>query len=195
MTGSKKPVKKKVTKKPVKELADKKKSTRKPTKRPTGVNGIGRPTKYNPKVHVSDIYELKKECYSDKEICKMWGIAISTICVWKKDFKEFSESHQRGVEASLGTLRDAARTSLYRAVSGYEYQEVKKIERVHPVLSPLKPIVYEITTCTKRVQPSVTAIAIVLNNLDSDNFQRNPEPSTGMGVDIIDAKYTRIEDG
>lgn len=93
-------------------MATKKKPNRKPAKAPVKVE-VGRPTKYQP-AYVQQARRLALLGMTDKEMADFFGVAESTLHLWKKEHPEFSESVKAGKE---GADVDVA-TSLYRAAIG-----------------------------------------------------------------------------
>lgn len=164
-------------------------------------SNAGRKTKYSKK-YAKEIYNLKRQSYTDVGICEHWGISQDTFYRWKKKYSEFSESYKRGVEDSYPDLKDEALSSLRKMVRGYDYKEVHKIaqvdgrvskkdaERKDPSKLPLN--VMKVKEVKKHVPPNMTAILATLYYTDSEKFARNPSPDMGMNMNIIGTKYTRI---
>lgn len=80
----------------------------------------GRPSKYQPEV-AEQAYKLCMLGATDKEMADFFGVAESTLNLWKKEHKEFSESLKRGK-----VLADAnVANRLYQRAMGYEHPEDK----------------------------------------------------------------------
>lgn len=95
----------------------------------------------------------------DKQIAKNIGIAESTLYVWKKKYKEFSEALKKGKEVVDIEVENAL---LKRAI-GYKYDEVTK------ELQDGKFV--ETKRVTKEVQPDPLSIFYWLKNRKSDKWR------------------------
>jgi hypothetical protein len=162
-------------------------------------SNAGRKTKYLTK-YSKDIFVLKKDLYTDKAICKSWGITHDTFYVWKKKYPEFSDNYKRGVKESYSDLKELAKSALCRMVTGYEVVELQeqgfidltKRKKKKGDLEDPQKVVTEFKRVKKWVQPNIVAVLATLYNMDKENFVRNPEPATGMDSQIIETKYTVI---
>jgi hypothetical protein len=92
----------------------------------------GRPSKYQPEV-AEQAYKLCMLGATDKEMADFFGVAESTLNLWKKEHKEFSESLKRGK-----VLADAnVANRLYQRAMGYEHPEDKIFnDNGEPLIKP-----------------------------------------------------------
>ena len=102
-------------------MATKKKPPHKPANSPRKA-GAGRPTKYQP-AYAEQARKLALLGMTDKEMGDFFGVAESTLHLWKKEHPEFSESLKAGKDgADTGVA-----TSLYlSALGGGTVTEVKE---------------------------------------------------------------------
>jgi len=79
----------------------------------------GRPTKYKNEYN-EQAYKLCLLGATDKELSDFFEISESTLNLWKKLHKEFSESVKAGKIISDATIA----SKLYQRAMGYRYDEV-----------------------------------------------------------------------
>lgn len=163
-----------------KQKKPKKKQTEKPKK-------IGRTTKYSSK-RVKEVIEFKRQCFTNKAICEMWGINQDTFYEWKNKHTEFSEAYKKGIESQYKTLSEVAKMKLYDKIMGFEYKETVRSEK-----STRVGLEVEEKILTKYCPPDTTAILAALYSLDRNNFARNPDPYTNDNIKIVGTKFTRIK--
>jgi hypothetical protein len=85
-------------------------------------NPVGRPTKYRPEY----CEQARKLCllgYTDEDLALKFEVDVSTISLWKLDYKEFSEAIKEGKEIADSNVAD----SLYKRAMGFEHdsEEIK----------------------------------------------------------------------
>lgn len=129
----------------------------------------GRKTKYN-KDNCGQVEKLCKLGATDKEIADFFGVAESTINLWKKAHKQFSESIKKGK-----IIADAeVAHSLHKRAIGYQYDEVT-YEKLgvndngmavddKGDIEATKAEAYKRKVVTKEVPPDVAAANIWLKN-------------------------------
>lgn len=81
---------------------------------------VGRPSKYQPEFAEQGL----KLCLlgaTDKQLADFFGVAESTLNLWKQEYPEFSESLREGKQAA----DSAVANSLYRRALGYSHKAVK----------------------------------------------------------------------
>ncbi len=79
----------------------------------------GRPSKYKPEY----AEQAKKLCAlgaTDVQLADFFGVAVSTVALWKVQHQDFSDSTKIGKEAA----DDKVEQSLYRSALGYEHDEI-----------------------------------------------------------------------
>ncbi|WP_342315743.1 hypothetical protein [Lysobacter sp. FW306-1B-D06B] len=103
-------------------MTTKKKPPRRKPANPPRKAGAGRPTKYQP-TYADQARKLALLGMTDKEMGDFFGVAESTLHLWKKEHPEFSESLKAGKNgADIGVA-----TSLYHsALGGGTVTEVKE---------------------------------------------------------------------
>lgn len=70
------------------------------------------------------IYELKRACFNNAEVCKKLHISESTLYDWlspksPRFNSEFSESYQNGIADSKPLLKDLTASALVKALKGF----------------------------------------------------------------------------
>lgn len=114
----------------------------------------GRPTKYKPEY----AEQARKLCglgATDAQLADFFDVAISTICLWKVKYPEFSEAISVPKEVADSRVEQ----SLYRRAMGYEHDEVDiRVVNGEIVETPIR----------KYYPPDSTAMIFWLKN-------RNPE--------------------
>lgn len=144
------------------------------------------------KSYIKEIYEYKKEGYTDKSIYNnLWKISHDTFYSWRRLHVEFSEAYKKGVEDSKGTIAMLAKNSLISLITGYKSEEVESKE-VKDEFGNIKSI--QTRTVKRDVGPNVAAVLGTLYSLDPKNFVRNPEATSNGGVNIVGTLYTKIDE-
>ena len=80
----------------------------------------GRPSDYDPKF-VQQAYRLSLLGLTDAEMAGVFGIAESTLHLWKLEHPEFSESIEDGKSSADAKVAE----SLYKRSLGYSHEAVK----------------------------------------------------------------------
>jgi len=88
----------------------------------------GRPTKYDPSIHLGIIRKLAERGLTEEEMAKVLVIATSTLSLWKVEHPEFSEAMMEGKQNPIRNVEDA----LYRLCKGYTYHEDGNERTKHP---------------------------------------------------------------
>jgi transposase-like protein len=81
---------------------------------------VARPSKYKPEFDGQAV-KLCKLGATDRELAEFFGVAESTLNLWKSDYPTFSESLKRGKGESDARVEQ----SLYRRALGYSHDAVK----------------------------------------------------------------------
>jgi len=94
---------------------------------------MGRPTKYDAKIHVPIIRQLAERGLTEEDMANVLQVATSTVSLWKVEHPEFSEAIAEGKQNPIRDVEDA----LFRLCKGYTYEEESikfgKIKKVkHP---------------------------------------------------------------
>jgi hypothetical protein len=118
---------------------------------------------------VDRIFELMStDDYSIGEICQNVGIDKATFHRWKNDKSDFCDSIKKADEIRLERFKVIARKSLLKKLTGYYYNEVKKI---YGKDDKGKQTIKETTIIKKHIPPDTTAIIFTLKNVDSEYFK------------------------
>lgn len=132
----------------------------------------GRPTDYRPEF-VEQAEKLSLLGATDIQIADFFGVAESTLNLWKLTHPEFS--------VSIKVAKEAADTnvvrSLYRKAMGYEFDSVKVFMNKdgEPVYAPIREI----------VPPSDTACIFWLKNRKSADWRDRQPGSADDPLQII----------
>jgi len=123
--------------------------------------------KYNSET-TERIYQLVCEGeYTQKQICKIVGIAEDTFYTWKKDKPEFSELLKKAEEEKYKSLKALAIGGFRKLLNGAKFDEVtkelKKVDGENKLI--------ETKRVTKVIQPNPTSVIFALKNLDKENFE------------------------
>lgn len=95
-------------------------STKRTGKTKAETSGVGRPTKYKSD-YCAQVVKLCILGATDKEIADFFGVAESTINLWKIEYSEFSESIKRGkIEADANVA-----ASLFKRAIGFSHDDEK----------------------------------------------------------------------
>lgn len=79
----------------------------------------GRPSSYKPE-HVEQAKALAKLGATDAEMAEFFGVAISTLSLWKVKHEEFSDALKIGKDLADKRVED----SLYQRAMGYSHEDV-----------------------------------------------------------------------
>lgn len=130
----------------------------------------GRPTKYKPEYAIQ-AEKLCKKGFIDREIADFFGIAESTLNLWKHANPDFMESLKKG----KSYCDDAVVDSLYKRAIGSEYTE-EKIET--------KEGEPEKTTRTKRIiLGDTTAQIFWLKNRQPEEWREKSTSDVNLKVE------------
>lgn len=115
----------------------------------------GRPSKYNPELHVPIAKAMARMGAIDEEVAAEIGIDIATLYRWKVSNPKFCEALKKGKEVTDERVVD----SLYKRAIGYDYEEkhyeYQNFDSEGNRLA--EPIRILIKSVTKHVIPDVTA--------------------------------------
>ncbi|OJV50527.1 MAG: hypothetical protein BGO31_14285 [Bacteroidetes bacterium 43-16] len=148
-------------------MAPKKKAVKKVAAKPK----VGAPTKYK-----QEYAEMaRKLCLlgkTDEELADFFGIAVSTLNLWKKSHPEFMESIKKGKDVADVEIVE----SLHKRAKGYQYDETtfEKIDtKVDGVEEDddIKLEVYKKKVVTKEVAPDTTAAIFWLKNRQAKKWK------------------------
>jgi len=87
---------------------------------PAGQPTAGQPTKYRPEF-VDQAKKLANLGATDIQMADFFGVAVSTLALWKNTHKEFSDSLKTG----KAELDNRVEQSLYHRAMGFERDSVK----------------------------------------------------------------------
>lgn len=80
---------------------------------------LGRPSKYKPE-YVEQARKLCALGATDSQLADFFGVAVSTISLWKVEHSDFSDALKMAKEEADAKVEQ----SLYRRALGYEHDEV-----------------------------------------------------------------------
>lgn len=81
----------------------------------------GRPTKYNPEVHLPQVELMAELGLTVEQIADRLDVATSTVSKWMAEDEQFSEAVKRGRAVSDARVE----ASLYQRATGYTHKAVK----------------------------------------------------------------------
>lgn len=129
---------------------------------------VGRPTAYK-KEYNEQVEKLCRLGATDIEIADFFGVSESTLNLWKKKHKEFSESLKRGKEISDLEVAN----SLYNRAKGYEQDTVKVFQfQGEPIIVPVK----------EKIAPDTTAAIFWLKNRRPKEWRDKKEIDANVTV-------------
>ncbi|NLW90671.1 MAG: hypothetical protein GXY34_03605 [Syntrophomonadaceae bacterium] len=132
----------------------------------------GRPTDYK-EDYCKKAYKLCLLGATDKEMADIFGVAESTLNLWKKEHKEFSESLKMGKEAADANVANR----LYQRAMGYQHPEDKIFnDNGEPLIVPT----------TKHYPPDPTAAIFWLKNRQPQKWRDKQEIDTNIsgGIEV-----------
>jgi hypothetical protein len=121
----------------------------------------GRPTDYDPS-YCDSVVKLCRLGATDAELADFYGVAKSTIALWKKIYPEFSDAIKAGKEKADSEVAD----SLYHRALGYEHAEDQIFQYEG------KPL---IVPTIKHYPPDSTAMIFWLKNRRPDLWREKHE--------------------
>ncbi len=128
----------------------------------------GRPTKRTA-VDLAHVKQLAREGKTLSQIAGLLGVSTSTLCLWKKEHAEFSESLNEGKAVS----DDNVERSLYERATGYECSEDKVTATG------------EVVTVRKKFPPDVVAAIFWLKNRRPKEWRDKQEIEHTGTVDLV----------
>lgn len=139
----------------------------------------GRKTKYK-KENCEQVEKLCKLGATDKEIADFFNVAESTVNLWKKNHKEFSESIKRGKTLADANVADR----LYQRAMGFEHdsEEIKVVSDGQGLGSSIERV-----PVRKIYPPDTTAAIFWLKNRQKDKWRDKQELDvrTPEGVTVL----------
>jgi len=120
------------------------------------------------------VEQARKLClkgFIDEEIADFFGIAVSTLNLWKGKHPEFMESLKDGKRFCDREVEE----SLYNRALGGEYEEVKKEEE--------NGAVTKVTTTYKRSLGDTTAQIFWLKNRQPERWREKSHQEIDLSVD------------
>lgn len=145
----------------------------------------GRPTKYSPDM-ADRAYDLCREAgLTDAQLAKAFGVARSSICLWKTEHPEFGDALKRAKEAYDSKVVE---TSLLKRARGYQFDEVvlepcvvrkkgEPLEISDPTLAVTKRV-------RKHMPPDVRAMMFWLKNRSPERWRDRQEIDLSGEMDL-----------
>lgn len=141
-----------------------------PTKR-------GRPTKYTADT-AKQAQKLSKLGATDAQLADFFGVAVSTICLWKVEHPAFSDA----LKSAKDVADDRVERSLYQRALGYEHDEIDiRVIQNRVVKTPIR----------KHYPPDTTACIFWLKNRRPDLWREKPE---GEGDESLTGAIEKLID-
>jgi hypothetical protein len=152
--------------------AGRKPSRRSPAQRAVSVS-VGRPTDYDPQMGVVAT-KLCRLGAVDREIAEFFGVAESTLNLWKLKHPEFSESLKAGKDA----FDERVERALGNRAVGYTFDSEKIMQFEGGVIR---------AKTVEHVPPDVTAAIFWLKNRRRDRWGEKPlqPPPVGPGLTVV----------
>lgn len=142
----------------------------------------GRPSKYNPDVHVKQAYELALLGLTDAEMAAVFDVEEKTINNWKAAYPEFLQSLKRGKD-----IADAKVTqSLFHRATGYEHKAVK-------IVADAKTGAEHQVEYIERYPPDTTACIFWLKNRQRAKWRDRVENDTTINGGLSLTNLTPAE--
>ena len=132
----------------------------------------GRPTEYNPKYHIGWGKTLAESGKTVDQIADAFGVATSTVSLWLKEHKEFSEAITVGRTFSDSKVERA----LYELATGYEHDVEKPmvVSQGQGMGSEVEVVKYR-----ERVPPNPTAMIFWLKNRKPKEWRDKQDHAIG----------------
>lgn len=126
---------------------------------------MARPSKYETHVapRLIEVEDWVRNGATDKEVAQRLGISVDTMCVYKKEFSEFSEALKKGREYTDSEVENA----LLRRALGYSFSESTRELR--------DGVLVETKVVTKHIPPDVTAQIFWLKNRRADAWKEKSQ--------------------
>lgn len=144
---------------------------------PQGAAKAGRPSKYKSEFAVQAA-KLCKLGATDAQLADFFGVAVSTINLWKVQHSEFSES----IRVPKAEADDRVEQSLYRRAMGYEHDETDIRVVDHEII---------LTPTRKHYPPDTTAAIFWLKNRRPNDWRDKQEMEHSGSVTV---EITRFAD-
>lgn len=146
--------------------------------------GRGRPSSYRPEFaeqayKLCLLYREADDALTDKKLADFFGVAVSTIYLWKNEHAEFSEALSRGKDLADAEIAH----SLFQRAKGYEHPE-DDIRTVSLGMNGGSEIV--ITPTIKRYPPDTGAAALWLSNRQPGRWRTKVEVEHGITDNVAD---------
>jgi hypothetical protein len=146
--------------------------------------GRGRPSSYRPEFaeqayKLCLLYREADDALTDKKLADFFGVAVSTIYLWKNERAEFSEALARGKDLADAEIAH----SLFQRAKGYEHPE-DDIRTVSMGMNAGSEIV--ITPTIKRYPPDTGAAALWLSNRQPGRWRTKVEVEHGITDNVAD---------
>lgn len=148
--------------------------------------GHGRPTDYRPE-YDEQAYKLCLLGHTDAELAGFFGVAESTVNLWKQEHLSFSESVRRGKDIADAEVA----ASFFKRATGYRYEEVtfEKIDdKITLEISPNALITqdaYKKKVVTKELPPDAGAAL---------NWLKNRKPKKWRDKQVVEVQNTISEE-
>ena len=152
----------------------------------------GRPTKYDPKTHISWGRALAELGRTNEQIAEEFGVSGSTLDLWIAEHEEFSGAIRLDKELADGKVE----RSLYELATGYNYNAKKPmvVSSGHGLGSSI-----EMANYTEHVPPNISAIVFWLTNRQRAKWKRNASADDASTVlakalqDLIDPSAAKLK--
>lgn len=138
----------------------------------------GRPSRYKEEYNE----QARKLCRlgaTDKELAEFFGVAVSTVNLWKQKYPEFSESLKEGKQLADAEVAE----KLYQRATGYSHPE----DDIRVVSGEIV-----ITPTIKHYPPDTTAAIFWLKNRRPDLWRDKPDGE--QGDEVLQKALTKLID-
>ncbi len=131
---------------------------------------MARPTKYKQE-YPAQAAKLCKLGATDAQLADFFGVAVSTVALWKVQYPEFSDA----IKVPKAIADEAVEQSLYRRAMGYEHDEVDIRVVDHAIIT---------TDIRKYYPPDSTAMIFWLKNRKPEQWRDKVETELSGHVHI-----------
>jgi len=136
----------------------------------------GRPSKYKPEF-AKQAAKLCALGATDAQLADFFGVAVSTINLWKTQHIEFSES----IKVPKAQADERVEQSLYRRAMGYEHDETDiRVVSGEIVETPIR----------KHYPPDTTAAIFWLKNRQPGEWREKVEHEHGGAMTVVVRRFT-----
>ena len=123
----------------------------------TGKPGRGRPSSYKPETMLRQARIMSLAGWTDAQMADLFGVALSTLALWKKEHPEFSDA------LKAKDIADAeVEVSLYQRALGYSHPEVHVSNYQGQIT---------LTPITKHYPPDPTSMIFWLKNRQPERWR------------------------